>query len=187
VSCPTVSDAFLAPDVVDEIWRALRARTATSDAVRAHLSDLGVAEPERVLEGEYATLSLADLDIFPRVNLADDPQAPTCSRDLPLRQWLKLRLRERGDAVVFPLRSLARDVVVNLYIRYLRDGRRDFLRGAGLADADTPIVLGAARGDDVAVVGGLEPWLAAVGRGEAQTIATPLVETREDVVTFLAR
>jgi hypothetical protein len=181
VSCPPISDAFLAPATVDETWRALLAKGVHSDDVAAHLRALGVDGADV----EHAPLALADLDVFPRVNLGDDVNAPTCTKDMPLRTWLKSRLRERGPAVVFPLRSLARDVVCNLHIRYLRDGRRDLLRGAGLRDGDTPIVFGRAHTSPVTVVGGLEAWLAARARGEVSAVGALDDLARDDVAAWL--
>lgn len=187
MSCPPSADAFVEPDTVAEVWSELEARARPLGDARATLATLGVAAPEEELAGEHALLILEDLDVFPILNLADDPDAPTCTRDLPLRVWVKRRLRERGVALVFPLRSLARDAVVNLYLHYVGSGRRDFLRGAGLTDGGAPLVLGQARGSDVEIVEGLEDWLAARGHGRSRAVGTPLPGMRADVEAWLTR
>jgi hypothetical protein len=182
LALPLPPPAFVTPDAVTTTWEALRGRGRASSEVDDHLTSLGVVDPANTMRGRVAPLDVEDLAVFPSLNLANDVNAPTCTRDLPLRAWLKGRLRERGPALVVPAFSFARDVVVNLHIRYLRDGRRDWLRGAGLVDGDAPIgfgdaplavrakrvtlcddvvatliALSAAQADSGVVVGALEP------------------------------
>jgi hypothetical protein len=177
-----ITQAFVTPSAVTDAWTKLVAAEKHLDLPDEALGALGVPDA-RALAGRCALLTLDELDAFPALNLGADKDAPTCTTDLPLRSWLKRRLRERGDALVSPMRSFERDVIGNLYLHYLRDGRRDLLRGAGRSDGDLPLGLldaprafGSAR---VVLAEGFAASLAAHATlGEAATCAG-LLDARE--------